>query len=307
MIDFNKPSAEKDGFARPEQLPTRPDEARAWQAANKTYWEKHSMRYDWDADIGYPEFSDEFYREIDRRFLSATWRAMPWDEVPFEQWLDVNRLRDEDVLEIGVGNGTHAEIIAQRSKSYTGIDLTAYASTSTSRRMALRSIQADIRQMDAEHLEFPDASFDMVWSWGVIHHSANTDKILDEIHRVLRPGGRAVIMVYYRSWWSYYFAAILMGIFKGYFFKGMSIHQITQRKTDGAIARYYSRASWTKLLGSRFRISRFATQGNVGDLLPIPGGRLKSLLLRMCSPHMAAFFLDKCRMGSFLITSIERK
>ncbi|MBK7629848.1 MAG: class I SAM-dependent methyltransferase [Ignavibacteriales bacterium] len=56
-------------------------------------------------------------------------------------------------------------------------------------------------KMDAEALQFEDNSFDFVWSWGVIHHSSNTRKILEEIQRVLKPGGEAIIMVYHRSIW----------------------------------------------------------------------------------------------------------
>jgi ubiquinone/menaquinone biosynthesis C-methylase UbiE len=65
--------------------------------------------------------------------------------------------------------------------------------------------------MDAEHLAFPDASFDFVWSWGVIHHSSNTWQIVGEIQRVLKPGGTAVIMVYHRGWWNYYVWGMLIG------------------------------------------------------------------------------------------------
>ena len=64
--------------------------------------------------------------------------------------------------------------------------------------------------MDAEHLEFPDETFDFVWSWGVIHHSANTEAIIREIHRVLKPGGEARVMVYHRNSINFWIGLILI-------------------------------------------------------------------------------------------------
>jgi len=91
---------------------------------------------------------------------------------------------------VGVGCGSHAQLLAPpRAGSYTGIDLTDYAVECTRRRFWAIGLDGRIQQMDAENMEFPDASFDFVWSWGVIHHSSDTRKALAEITRVLRPGG----------------------------------------------------------------------------------------------------------------------
>jgi len=212
-----------------------------------------------------------------------------------------------DVLEIGVGNGTHAQIISGIAKSYTGIDLTEYAVNSTRIRLELAGVKGVIRQMDAEKLDFPSVSFDFVWSWGVIHHSSNTSKILDEIYRVLRPGGKTVIMVYYRSWWSYYIGGILMGIFKGSFFRGKSLHEVNQSRTDGALARYYTFNSWKKLVGKKFEIKRLETLGNKGDIYPIPGSGFKNILLKATPIWLTIFFLKSARMGSFLICEMNKK
>ena len=96
-------------------------------------------------------------------------------------------------------------------------------------------------KMDAEALQFEDNSFDFIWSWGVIHHSANTRKILEEIHRVLKPGGESIIMVYHRSIWSYYIASgFIQGILLGKLFKYGSLKNLVQNLTDGFTARHYS-------------------------------------------------------------------
>ena len=90
-------------------------------------------------------------------------------------------------------------------------------------------IDATVQRMDAEKLEFPDESFDLVWSWGVVHHSANTRQIMSEISRVLRPGGRCITMVYHRSFWFYYvIRGLVPGIIGGELFKGRSLTSIAQ-------------------------------------------------------------------------------
>jgi SAM-dependent methyltransferase len=100
------------------------------------------------------------------------------------------------VLEIGVGLGADHQRFAQAGARLTGVDLTERAVEHTQRRLKLFGLNSDIRVADAESLPFPDASFDMVYSWGVLHCSPNTPRAIDEVWRVLRPGGRAKIMIY---------------------------------------------------------------------------------------------------------------
>ena len=71
---------------------------------------------------------------------------------------------------------------------------------------------------------------------GVIHHSANTNKIINEISRVLKPKGKALIMVYHRSLLFYYLVMFLKRDLQRKFFKSFSIHKTVQLNTDGAIA-----------------------------------------------------------------------
>ena len=232
------------GFSRPTALPASGDEARGWQDANRSWWESHPMRYDWKDGIPYEEFSKEFYAEIDSRFFSAVELYAPCKKIPFDWLIDFDSLGTKDVLEIGVGNGSHAQLLAEHAKSFTGIDLTEYAVKSTSERMRVFGLAGTVEQMDAEQMEFPDNSFDLVWSWGVIHHSANTRKILEEMHRVLRPGWRSFVMVYHRTLWEYYVQGALLATLSGQIFKPAALHSSIQRRTDGAMARYYKSSEW---------------------------------------------------------------
>ena len=172
------------------------------------------MRYDWRSPVKAEQFSCEFYEEIDRRFFGDADRYTPARKRPFDQIIPFDILPDLDVLEIGVGNGSHAQLLAPHCGSYTGIDLTRYAVTSTSRRFEMFGLKGAIRRMDAESMGLDDCSFDFIWTWGVIHHSASTARVISEMHRVLRPGGQAIVMVYHRSFFistsSPHFSAVYL-------------------------------------------------------------------------------------------------
>ena len=91
------------------------------------------MRYDWRDEVAASPGSEAYFTEIDRRFLLSAREYMPWRKVPFEKVIPFDELRDKDVLEIGVGQGTHAQLLAPRCRSFTGIDLTSHAAGMTAR------------------------------------------------------------------------------------------------------------------------------------------------------------------------------
>jgi ubiquinone/menaquinone biosynthesis C-methylase UbiE len=83
----------------------------------------------------------------------------------------------------------------------TGVDLTAAAVDAVRARLELEELDAEVLRADAEQLPFPDASFELVYSWGVLHHTPDTPAALAEVRRVLAPGGEARIMLYSRRSW----------------------------------------------------------------------------------------------------------
>lgn len=105
----------------------------------------------------------------------------------------------KSVLEIGVGLGADHQCFAEAGAILAGVDLTERAIRQTSERFRLNGLKSDLRVADAEALPFADASFDRVYSWGVIHHSPDTARAAREILRVLKPGGRFSVMVYHRA------------------------------------------------------------------------------------------------------------
>jgi SAM-dependent methyltransferase len=97
-----------------------------------------------------------------------------------------------------------------------GVDLTPESFVETTRLFELDGRRPNLSMADMESLPFRDASFDLVYSFGVVHHTAEVRRTVDEIARVLAPGGRAWVAVYHRNsiffWWSVYFFCF---IFKG--------------------------------------------------------------------------------------------
>jgi SAM-dependent methyltransferase len=212
------------------------------------------------------------------------------------------------VLEVGVGNGSCASLLTKHAGSFSGIDITEYAVKSTSERMRCLGLKGEILQMDAERMKFSDNTFDFVWSWGVIHHTSDTRKALGEISRILKPGGKAITMVYYRNFWNYYIlGGLIRGILLGELFRRKSLHAITQQSTDGAIARYYSIPEWRVLVSEFFYVERAFVCGNKLEIIPLPSGKIKNFISILIPDGISRFLTNRCKMGTFLVTTLIKR
>ncbi len=116
----------------------------------------------------------------------------PW----MPEMMEFARHGGEDVLEIGGGMGTDLAQFARHGARVTDIDLSIGHLRLAQENFRLRGLDGQFIHHDAETLPFPDASFDLVYSNGVLHHTPNTRQVVDEIFRVLRPGGRVIAMFY---------------------------------------------------------------------------------------------------------------
>jgi len=120
------------------------------------------------------------------------------------------RFAGRRVLEIGCGLGTDGAQFAKAGADYVGVDLTGAAVELARRNFSARGLRAEFLTVDAEQLPFRADSFDHVYSFGVIHHTPYPATVVDEIRRVLRPGGTVTVMVYNRTSINYYVEIMLL-------------------------------------------------------------------------------------------------
>jgi ubiquinone/menaquinone biosynthesis C-methylase UbiE len=139
-----------------------------------------------------------------REFFDAVERHRYRTESHIREVVGFDRWRGRDVLEVGCGLGTDGINFARAGAAYTGIDLTEASIELVRRRFEIEGLDANLKVADAENLPFADASFDLVYSHGVLHHTPDTARAIDELYRVLRPGGAAMVMLYHKNSYNYY-------------------------------------------------------------------------------------------------------
>jgi SAM-dependent methyltransferase len=280
-------------------------ELSAEQLKNWEWWEQNPMTYDWEKTLQIKPGTRRWFDEIDRRFLSAGYFAEGANREPFGRFLHRDFVDGKEVLEIGCGIGTHAALLARNGARLTAIDLTDRAITATKQRFELFGLEGKIERADAEKLPFSNSSFDLVWSWGVIHHSSRFERCLEEIARVLRPGGRLLLMVYYRPSLVYYFhCGFIRGILLGQLLH-KSLQQIYEDSSDGFYARVFNRSELNHLLLPAFPDIRLTVVGMKAELFPIPRTRFKEILERATPDWLWKLVLG--RFGSMIVAEAIRK
>ena len=155
-----------------------------------------------------PETLD-FYREA-RRYRYEVYA--PWfkERMRFEEW------RGKRVLEIGVGLGSDHFSFASDGALMTSLDLSREHLRHTQKHLTLEGLSTDPHYGDAEVNPFPDNTFDLVYSFGVLHHTPDTEKSIAEVYRVLKPGGTALIGLYHRNSFFHWISVVLyFGILRG--------------------------------------------------------------------------------------------
>lgn len=134
----------------------------------------------------------------------------------FERW------KDKKVLEVGFGQGTDMYSFVKAGAAYTGIELTEAGFDLARRRLELLGMKADLRIGDAEKLPFDDDAFDLVYSFGVIHHTPDTEAAARELIRVCKEGGEVRAMIYNRRSLFALQAYIVYGLLRGRPLRGLA-------------------------------------------------------------------------------------
>jgi len=268
------------------------------QRGNSAWWTRNPMAYDWNGKIKLPRFSQEWYEAIDAEFLYGS-RLFATLQQPFDRIIPIPKLRGARVLEIGCGMGLHTQTMAAAGAEVTAIDLTSTAIEATRRRLALTGLRAQVLQCDAENLPFTTGTFDFVWSWGVIHHSSRTARIVREIARVLNRAGACRVMVYNREGMPARICFIRDYILKGGFVR-KSYEETLYRSSDGFSARFYVREQIEDVFRAFFKDVSSEVCGQESDAIPLP-----SPLRRWVLSVVPEKYLSKAqaRRGAFILIS----
>jgi 2-polyprenyl-3-methyl-5-hydroxy-6-metoxy-1,4-benzoquinol methylase len=237
------------------------------QSGNRRWWTERTMSYDWKNKILKDRFSRDWFDEIDRRFIHGA-RLFAHDASAFDKIIPFARLKNKKVLEIGCGMGLHTELMLKHGANVVSVDISSTSVTATRIRAKLKGLACDVREMDAVNLDFSADTFDFVWSWGAIHHSAQTGRIVKEIHRVLKPGGEIRAMVYNLEGMPAYVIMVTKYLIN--FWRGKSLDACLWENTDGYIARHYSKDMLADIFNIFFRDTSVETFGQESDAVPLP-------------------------------------
>lgn len=155
-----------------------------------TYWDQHIHDL---AITTYPVGSSGFFQQLD------DYRYDKLNYLP--RLVDFSSYRGKSLLEVGCGAGIDLVRFARAGAIITGIDLSTTSIDLARKNIAQNGLNANLRVMNGECMQFVDNTFDVVYAHGVLQYTADSKKMIDEIHRVLKPGGEAIIMVYNKHSW----------------------------------------------------------------------------------------------------------
>lgn len=157
---------------------------------------KDQVQRQWDNDPAgshyagrAPTRTKEWFLEIERHRYGT---YAPW----MPEVMEFDRHSGEELLEIGGGIGTDLAQFARHGARATDVDLSLGHLELARENFEVRGLTGTFVQQDAESLDFDDNTFDLVYSNGVLHHTPWTRRVVDQIYRVLKPGGRVIAMVY---------------------------------------------------------------------------------------------------------------
>jgi SAM-dependent methyltransferase len=223
---------------------------------------KDAVRAFWqDAACGESYAAGETLQQALARHATVRSRLEPY--IP--AFADFQSARGRDVLEIGIGMGAdHVEFARHQPHSLVGLDLTERAIGYTRARLRFAGLLSELQCGDAEHLPYPDESFDIVYSWGVLHHSPRCDVAVEEVRRVLRPGATAKVMIYHRRSFVGAMLWLRYGMLTGHPRRSWSALFATHLESPGTKA--YTRSEAGQLF-DRFAQVSIHTELSPGDLL----------------------------------------
>lgn len=238
----------------------------------KAHWEREACgtRYGTDTD------RKLFFEEISE----ARCRLEPF----ILAFADFPSARGKAILEIGVGAGADFQNWCVHARHSTGVDLTEKAIALTRERLELNSVPREryaLHNSDAENLPFANDSFDIVYSWGVLHHTPDTARAFREMYRVLKPGGVVKAMIYHVPSWSGLMLYLRCGLTRGKL--GMTMKEAIYADLESPGTKAYTFEEARHLVAhTGFEKVNVTAKLSPGDLLAIkPSEKFESLFFRV--------------------------
>jgi SAM-dependent methyltransferase len=228
--------------------------------------EKQRAREQWSHDPAGAVYGRE-HEFGTREFFDAVERHRYSEYAPWmPEVMCFNEFPGARLLEVGCGMGTDLLQFARGGAEVTGVDLTARSIEISRRHFAVYDARGDFAIADGESLPFADGSFEVVYSNGVLHHTPDTEGAVREVHRVLRLGGLARVMLYHRGSVAYWGDIILRhGLLRGGLLRGDSPEEIMSRYVEvnesggRPLVKVYSRREARRLF-SIFRVVKIQVE-----------------------------------------------
>lgn len=255
----------------------------------KNYWNQASCGTEF---INKPKFSLEYFEAIE----DFRYRIEP-EIFSFAQF---TRFHGKKMLEVGVGAGSDFLQWVRAGTQAHGIDLTSEAIENVKQRLSLYKLQAvDLQVADAENLPYDDNTFDLVYSWGVIHHSPDTPKCLSEIVRVTKPGGVIKVMIYNRRSLFAFYRYLACGLFKGKPFKSFKSILFDHQESPGTKAYTFSEVK-KMLVQYPVKIISLQAPATAHDLLYYRGKFVRFFA------YLASSLFGWHKVGWFMTVELEK-
>lgn len=256
----------------------------------RAYWNRASCGTEY---IKQEKYSRAYFDEIEQFRYTI--------EPEIFSFAQFSRSYGKRVLEVGVGAGTDFLQWVRSGARVYGIDLTKEAIYNAKLRLDLYGLEAvELKVADAEHLPYEDDFFDLVYSWGVIHHSPDMEQCFKEIVRVTRPGGAIKIMVYNRRSLFAFYRYLLCGLFKGRPFAKWSDILFEHQESIGTKA--YTCKEMRQIIAKypvRLRLMQAPVTNH--DLL-----YYKSSFFKCCA-YLMACLLGWHKVGWFMTIELEKQ
>lgn len=247
----------------------------------------------WDADpcgahySSHPIGSNEFFADLENfRYKEYA----PW----MLEAIGFNKFKDKRVLDLGCGIGLDAGQFEKYGSQVTGMDLSSRSLSVAKKRIVLGNLVCS----DVESLPFRNECFDVVYSFGVLHHVPRITKAIDEIHRVLSHDGKAIVMLYNRNSIVFWIDLIMIkGIIQGNLFRE-SIEELLSKSVEYSriharpLVRCFTKKQAFNLF-HKFKHVDVKVYQLRGASIPVVGRHLPERLLKILSQKCGWFLLIK--------------